>query len=356
MARPLRVEYPGALYHVMSRGNDHQTIFETSGDCRHLLDLLTDLMGRYEVILYAYALMGNHYHLVVQTAHPNLHEFMHDLNTAYTIWVNRRHNRSGHLFEGRYKAIVMEDAGYLLAATGYVHLNPARVRGWKTRPVKERLKRVQEYPWSSYSAYVRAVKGKTPPISCDRVWGELGARKANEGRKAYRKYMLGWLRKEEEERKRPKKERDESLFNPFSEVRLGCCLGSDRFRDYIYDHFIEDRELSAEVVGSRFWRKEIALPDLLDGIAEIMGLSKDDLLVRGRNHVDRDAAMYLCREAGQKGLREIGEGFGIGSAAVSLAVKRTREKRRKEKRFAKKLGIWRASLIERFMVGNAVIR
>ena len=124
MARHLRIEYPGALYHVMARGNDRRSIFETIEDRRHLLDLLTEALERYEVNLYSYVFMNSHYHLVVRTKHPNLNEFMHYLNTAYTVWSNLRNQRTVHLFEGRYKAIVMENAGYLLSATAYIHLNP----------------------------------------------------------------------------------------------------------------------------------------------------------------------------------------------------------------------------------------
>ena len=111
MARHLRIEYPGALYHITARGNDRRPIFETVEDRPHLLELLTEGMERYEVRLYGYVFLTNHYHLALQTEHPNLHEFMHYLNTAYTVWVNRRNHRTGHLFEGRYKAIVMEEVG-----------------------------------------------------------------------------------------------------------------------------------------------------------------------------------------------------------------------------------------------------
>ena len=155
MARHLRVEYPGALYHVTARGNDRGAIFETVEDRVHLLEVLAEGLERFEVRLYAYVLLDNHYHAVLETEHPNLNRFMHYVNTAYTVWMNRRNRRTGHLFEGPYRAVVMEKEGYLLAVTGYVHLNPVRMRGWKTRPVAERLERVASYLWSSYGAYTR---------------------------------------------------------------------------------------------------------------------------------------------------------------------------------------------------------
>ncbi len=117
MARKLRIEYSGALYHVTARGNDRQVIIRTDADWVHLLALLAERLSRYEVTLYAYVLMANHYRLVVETAHPNLNHFMHALNTAYTVWSNKRNRRTGHLFEGPYRAIAMEQKGYLLTVS-----------------------------------------------------------------------------------------------------------------------------------------------------------------------------------------------------------------------------------------------
>lgn len=292
--------------------------------------------------------MTTHYHLAIETEHPNLHEFMHYLNTAYTVWTNRRNRRTGHLFEGRYKAIVMEDAGYLLSATGYIHLNPVRARGWQTKPVEERMRTVTFYEWSSYSAYAKAAgKNKDPHVSCDRVWGDLHAGSEREGRRRYREYIRGWLKKEEEERSKPKRKRDETVFNPFCETRLGCYLGDDDFRDFILRLLGKDRELGAELVGYRKWRKEVPLSKLVGQIAVIRGVSPDDLLKRGRSHSERDTAMYLCREVGQKGLREIGEAFGVKYAAVSLAVKRVKEKLDKDKWFSKQIKIDKKLLINK---------
>jgi len=324
MARHLRVEYPGALYHVTARGNDRGEIFRTVEDRRHLLELIGEGLERYEVDLYAWILLNNHYHLVAQTEHPNLNRFMHYIHTAYTVWMNKRNRRTGHLFEGPYKAVVMEESGYLLTVSGYVHLNPVRMRGWRDRPTQERLERVRTYPWSSYAAYTRAGKARGPEVSCDRVWGELGARNATEGRRRYREYIRGWLEKEAEERQKPKRKRDEAMLNPLSEVRLGCFLGGDGFRDFVQGLIGKDRELSQEMVGRKEWRRETPMADLLCAIVEVRGVSLEVLGERRWHHAERDLAMYLCREAGEKPLREIGESFGIGAAAVSHAIGRVR--------------------------------
>ena len=348
MARHLRIEYPGALYHVTARGNDRRPIFETDEDRRHLLKLLAQGIERYEVHLYAYVFLTNHYHIAVQTEHPNLHEFMHYLNTAYTVWANKRNRRTGHLFEGRYKAIAMEEEGYLLSVTGYVHLNPVRIRGWQNRPMSERLRQVESYPWSSYRAYTSVgVKDRDPRIACDRVWGELHARTQREGRRRYGEYIENWLVKEQEEKRKPKKKRDENEFKPLDQAQLGCFLGGDQFRDFIQGLLGVDRELDQELVGHKQWRKEIPIARLLGQIAEVRDVAEEALLTRRRSHIERDVAMYLCREVGQKSLREIGDLFHVKYSAVSVACRRVREKASCDKRFAKRLAASKKSISDR---------
>ena len=188
----------------------------------------------------------------------------------------------------------MEEEGYRLSVSGYLHLNPVRMRGWENRPVEERLQRVESYPWSSYRAHARSgVKDRDPRIACDRVWGELHARTQREGHRQYREYIRNWLIKEEEERDKPKRKRDDSEFKPLAQVRLGCFLGGDRFREFIQGLLGVDRELDQELVGHRQWRKEIALPELLGRTAEVRGVTKDVLLTRSPSHIERDAVMYL---------------------------------------------------------------
>jgi putative transposase len=338
MARQLRVEYAGALYHVTARGNDRRPIFETNEDRKHLLELLAEGIERYEVRLYACVFLMNHYHLAVQTEHPNLHAFMHYLNTAYTVWTNKRNQRTGHLFEGRYKAIAMEEEGYLLSVTAYIHLNPVRMRGWRTRTVEDRLKRVETYPWSSYRAYTRAgVKDGSPGIACERVWGDLGARTEREGRKRYREYVLNWLVKEEQEKGTPASQRDDNELDPLRGVRLGCFLGGDQFRDFIQGLLGRENEIDQELVGHRQWRKELPIDDLLGQVAQVRKTTPEDLLTRRKPHMERDVAMYLCREVGQKPLREIAQRFGLKYSAVSVACKRVQDHASGDKRFAKRL-------------------
>jgi REP element-mobilizing transposase RayT len=143
MARPLRIEFPGALYHLTARGNARQDIYLDARDSGRFLDLLGEVCTRYQWRCFAYCLMTNHYHLVVETAQPNLAAGMRQLNGRYSQAFNYRHQREGHLFQGRYKAILVEREAYLLEVCRYVVLNPVRA-GLARAP--------QAWRWSSYRA------------------------------------------------------------------------------------------------------------------------------------------------------------------------------------------------------------
>jgi len=143
MTRPLRLEFPGALYHVTSRGNARAAIYVDDTDRERFLALLTQVVQRYHWLCHAYCLMDNHYHLLIETPEGNLSHGMRQANGLYTQYYNRRHNRVGHVFQGRYKAIVVERDSYLLVLCRYIVLNPIRAGMVQT---------AQEYGWSSYRA------------------------------------------------------------------------------------------------------------------------------------------------------------------------------------------------------------
>ncbi|MFH0907321.1 MAG: transposase, partial [bacterium] len=153
MARALRVQYEGAIYHVTSRGNEGRDIFRTDGDRRRFLEVLAENVAAYHIRLYAYVLMTNHFHLLLETPRANVCAFMQQFNGAYTTWFNAQHRRSGHLYGGRYKAKLVEGDAYLLSLTRYVHLNPVKIKGVKNRPLDEKRKLLRGYGWSSYRSY-----------------------------------------------------------------------------------------------------------------------------------------------------------------------------------------------------------
>src|SRR3990170_1428331 len=145
MARPLRIEFPGALYHVTSRGDRREPIYEDDADRTTFLATLAEVLRRFNWTCYAYCLMTNHYHLVVGTPDGNLSKGMRQLNGMYTQATNRRHRRTGHLFQGRFKGILIDKDAYLLELARYVVLNPVRAG---------MVKHPRLYAWSSYRAVV----------------------------------------------------------------------------------------------------------------------------------------------------------------------------------------------------------
>lgn len=145
MARPLRIEFSGAVYHVTSRGNAQQNIFLCDDDRQAFLDLLGIACERFRWQCHAYCLMSNHYHLLIETQAPSLSKGMKYLNGTYTSAFNRRHFRIGHVFQGRYKAILVEKDAYLLELSRYIVLNPVRAR---------MVRSAKDWPWSSYRGTV----------------------------------------------------------------------------------------------------------------------------------------------------------------------------------------------------------
>lgn len=179
MARPPRIEYPGALYHVITRGNQKQKIFADDKDRRRYLERLLALKKVQSFRLYAYVLMQNHVHLLMQTGEIPLSQIMQRLTGGYTRYFNRRHGLTGHLFQGRYKAILCDKDSYLLELTRYLHLNPVRVKTIQD-PAK--------YPWSSYCAYLGKGEGKGWVEAAEVLayFGNSGI----EARKSYRRFVL----------------------------------------------------------------------------------------------------------------------------------------------------------------------
>src|SRR5713226_4212631 len=177
MARPLRINYAHGFYHVTCRGNESRNIFKDDQDRILFLGKLKTSLEIYSVKLHAYVLMSNHFHLIVETPKANLSEFMRHFNIAYTGAYNRRHKRVGHLYQGRYKAIVVEKDSYLLELSRYVHLNPIRIHAYQKRPYREQVKRLRNYQWSSLGGYLDS-KRADPRVSYGEVLGQVqGSRK-----------------------------------------------------------------------------------------------------------------------------------------------------------------------------------
>ncbi len=202
MARPLRIEFPGAVYHITSRGNARLPIFEDFKDKRQILSLLDHVTKRFHWYCHAYCLMDNHYHLIIETLEANLSLGMRQLNGVYTQWYNRKYKRVGHLFQGRFKSILVEKETYLLELCRYVVLNPVRA-GMVTDPGK--------YTWSSYKATVGLTE--TPPyLNIDWILRHFGKARVD-AQKKYRSFVKEGL----------------NQTSPWGNLKAQCYLGSETF-------------------------------------------------------------------------------------------------------------------------------
>ena len=153
MARPLRIEYHDAFYHVFSRGNEKRIIFKQDSDYQLFLTTLKESANHFDVRVHSYCLMRNHFHLLIETKKPNLSKFMQRLLGVYTIRFNKIHNRQGHLFQGRYKALLIDKDTYLLALTRYIHLNPCKAK---------LVENPEDYAWSSMRYFLEKEKNAFP--------------------------------------------------------------------------------------------------------------------------------------------------------------------------------------------------
>jgi len=219
MVRPLRIEYPGALYHVTARGNVRRDIFLSDFDRNQFLHVLAQVAESHNWLCHAYCLMDNHYHLLIETPDGNLSKGMRDLNSIYSQRFNRIHNRDGHLFQGRFKSFVVEKDTYLLEVARYIVLNPVRAG---------MVKHPKDWKWSSY----RATAGQSQPhkaLSLEWILSCFESKKESAERE-YRKFVKDGISEQ----------------NPFDKIVEDNILGYPQFVDYIWS-FKPDTADLAEV-------------------------------------------------------------------------------------------------------------
>jgi putative transposase len=278
MARPLRVEYEGAAYHITSRGNAGTAIFLDDGDRARFLEVLGTVVERFDWICHAYCLMTNHYHLLVETPQPNLSRGMQHLNGVYTQWFNREHSRAGHLLQGRFKSIVVEKENYLLELARYIVLNPVRAK---------LVRSARDWRWSSY----RATAGQVDPpgfLTIDWLLFQF----ADDPKTAIRAY--------EDFVKRGKG------IDLREDVTAGVLIGSDAFVQSL-------KPLLKDVEGNREFRREerLALRPTLD-----------ELFAGIADKPTRNERIHAAVREHQYKLKEVGDHLGLCYSTISVIAKR----------------------------------
>jgi REP-associated tyrosine transposase len=310
MARPLRVEFEDAIYHLCTRGNARQRIFWDDRDRGRFVELLAESARRFDVSIFCFVLMGNHVHLVAQTHRPNLSRWMHWLAVAYTVFFNRRHRTGGHLFQGRYKSFLVQEGDYLLGLSRYIHLNPVRGMSLGRGTPGGRRKRLRAYRWSSYPGYA-GLKTPYPFVDEEMVLGELGGARKGE-RLRYRRFVEEGLVREVE--------------SPFAAVRWQAVLGSESFVQKLRDRLKGLHRHRREIPSLRRIGEGVRTEEVLEKVAKKFKVKSNRLLRKGERGLEaRNVAMWMIWESGTKSLREIGELFGgLDYAAVAQRIRRTR--------------------------------
>lgn len=312
MARPLRIEYEGAFYHITGRGNERRKIFHIESDYKRFREYIRDAREKYGLILHCYVLMGNHYHLIVETPAGKLSQIMHYINGSYTTYFNIRRKRSGHLFQGRYKALLVDRDRYLLELSRYLHLNPVRAR---------LVERPEEYPYSSYQSYIG--QDEEDIVHRDLLWGMI----SQDGRHAPQKY-----------KRFVEDAMGVEIESPLKEVLGGVILGGEEFRGEVLNR-VADKDLeSKEVSHRRALKKTLGAEAIIQVACSYFSLSRDDLLY-GKGEA-RNIAIYLSKKYTGLTNREIGELFGkITYSAVSRVYERLSQRAAKNKVLEKEIAI-----------------
>lgn len=275
MARPIRIEFGGALYHVTARGDRRESIFEDDVDRARFLELLGDVVGIFNWQCHAYCLMSNHYHALIGTPDANLSKGMRQLNGVFTQWSNRRHRRMGHLFQGRFKGILVDADSYLAELTRYVVLNPVRA-GMVRQP--------GDWPWSSY----RAMTGEADApewLATDGLLAQFGTRRSR-AIAAYERFVQAGIGAE----------------SPWRHLNRQAFLGDD---DFVARMHKRARKRPEDLNVPKAQRRPP--PPSLEAIAA--------------HHGDRNAAMRAAWATGEYSYARIAEHFGVHFTTVGRVVR-----------------------------------
>lgn len=312
MARPLRIEYPGAWYHVMNRGRNAEKVYYDKLDYQMFVELLEETSETWNIRITAYCLMPNHYHILVQTPDANIARSMRHINGVYTQRFNRRHRCDGPLFRGRYKSILVSGDSYLLQLVRYIHRNPVKA-GLTTK--------LADYRWSSHKGYLSIAK-KWDWLHKEFIFSLL-TKNRKEWVKQYRQFVSI--------------ESDEEITGIFESKRWPTVLGPERFIDWIRGRYYP-LKADEEVPQA----KELA-PDadlIVSAVCEFYGVSRDDLYKskRGEFNEPRNVAIFLTRQLRHDTLKKIGRQFRMEKySSISSVIERTKRQMLKDRKFKERI-------------------
>ena len=297
MARPLRIQFPDAFYHVFCRGNKRQKIFFDNDDRFCFLKVLRESLDMYHVVLYFYTLMDNHFHFGIQTKKANLSEFMRRFNISYTGWFNYRHKTCGHLFQGRYKALLIDVDNYLLALSRYIHLNPVRKSKYHNMSYLETWEYLNKYQWSSLAGYIKN-KRQVDFVHYDLILEMVG------GRNRYKEFVLDGLK--------------HGVDNPFDDIQYQVILGDDIFVNHIKNQYLNNSSIDNEQPDYRKIMIDEIDPQLvIECTIKALGICYEEVLEHYGNGTFRGIVSDLLYRLSNMTEKEIGQCLGISYSAVS---------------------------------------
>jgi REP element-mobilizing transposase RayT len=312
MARAWRIEYEGALYHVFSRGNEKQNIVIDDDDRELFLATVGEMVERFEIDLFAYVLMDNHYHLLLRTNRANLCRSMQWFGATYTKRFNLRRHRSGHLFQGRFKNMLVQNDAYLLQLTYYIHRNPLRAG---------MVKRTADYKWSSYRAYAYGKRHQNW-LNINEILSQF--MNVKDRHQAYR----GNIQKYSKEEQRV-----------WQDLRHGIFVGTEKFVKKIKMRHLPDKP-HAELPHQKRVTNDVKIESVLSRAADILKCDidfyRESTRIPKAFKADRDLLIYIAWQSGVATNQEIGEKFGLTYSAVSQRVSVIKEMLNTDKELERK--------------------
>lgn len=294
MARPLRIAYENAFYHITARGHRKESIFYDDKDRNVFISKLDNTLKRYAIFCYAYCLMDNHYHLFLKTTSPNISQALHYLNASYANWFRTRYQLNGSIFQGRFKSILVDADSYALTLSAYIHLNPFRAGI---------INKLEDYSWSSYLDYLNLRKPQIDNLDLTLVLN-LFSNDLDIAIKQYKKYI----------------ENNQLMEDPLKETFQGIALGNENFIQKIKSK-IEEKSVLREIpfICSK---PSYNAHEIIENICRIARLDKKELMSKKRGNIYRYLALYLIKDLTPLKLTQIGELFDMDYSAVSQAVRR----------------------------------
>jgi len=312
MTRPLRIQFPGAFYHVTNRGNAKRDIFKDDEDRNRFLKILSQSIQTYSVHLHCFVLMKNHFHLLVETPLGNLGEFMRQFNISYTSHYNRRHNRVGHLYQGRYKSILIEKDSYLTMVSKYIHLNPVKTATIKKLTPKQQLQYLWAYKWSSLPGYLN-LADQLDFLNYATVLAEYGGDIQSE-RDNYKQELV----------------KDLNTGLSIKDKIIGqSILGDKKFVSRIKDIYFQEKK-ERERPDIRKIHTYLSQDIVLSELANEFDLNPKDIF-KTSGYLRQISMTALYKYAGLNN-REVGDLFGVDYSTVSQSRKRLLENAKKNEK------------------------